>query len=240
MTRKDLRRNDEIRPIKITPHYTKHAEGSALIEIGDTKVICTASVEDSVPPFLKGTGTGWVSAEYSMLPRATNTRSKRDISKLKLSPRSTEIQRLIARSLRACVDLDALGEISIIVDCDVIQADGGTRCASITGGFIALYLALEKLRNDKIVSSIPMKSYVSAISAGIVDDEIMLDLNYDEDSSAMVDLNIIMDSNGEICEIQGTGEKRAFTAKELTTMLSIGKRGCNKLIRAQKKIVGVL
>lgn len=240
MTRKDLRRNDETRTIKITPHYIKHAEGSALIEIGDTKVICTASVEDSVPPFLKGRGTGWVSAEYSMLPRATNTRCKRDISKLKLSPRTTEIQRLIARSLRACINLDALGEISIIVDCDVIQADGGTRCASITGGFIALYLALEKLKKDKIISSIPIKAYVAAISVGIVDDEIMLDLNYDEDSSAMVDFNIIMDSNGEICELQGTGEKRAFTNKELSTMLSIGKRGCNKLIRAQKKIVGVL
>lgn len=240
MTRKDLRRNDEIRPIKITPHYIKNAEGSALIEIGDTKVICTASVEDSVPPFLKGTGSGWVSAEYSMLPRATNTRSRRDISKLKLSPRSTEIQRLIARSLRACVDLKALGEISIIVDCDVIQADGGTRCASITGGFVALYLALEKLKNEKVISSIPIKSYVSAISAGIVDDEIMLDLNYEEDSSAMVDLNLVMDSNGEICEIQGTGEKRAFSAKELSAILAVGKRGCNKLIRAQKKIVHIL
>lgn len=240
MTRKDLRRNDETRTIKITPHYTKHAEGSALIEMGDTKVICTASVEDSVPHFLKGTGAGWVSAEYSMLPRATNTRSKRDITKLKLSPRSTEIQRLIARSLRACIDLDALGEISIIIDCDVIQADGGTRCASITGGFIALYLALEKLKNDKIIPSIPIKSYVSAISVGIIDDEVMLDLNYDEDSNAMVDFNIIMDSNGEICELQGTGEKRPFTSKELSSMLSIGKRGCNKLIRAQKKIVGIL
>jgi ribonuclease PH len=238
MARPDLRRNDEMRKVKITPNYTMYAEGSVLIEVGNTKVICTASVEDKVPPFLEGQGLGWVTAEYSMLPRATNTRKKRDIKSLKLDGRSSEIQRLIGRSLRAVLDREALGERQITVDCDVIQADGGTRCASITGGFVALWLACKKLLDEGKIEKMPLTSQVSAISVGIFEDEAVLDLNYAEDSRAIVDCNVVMTGAGEFVEIQGTGEGRPFTKDELNRLLSLGKKGTAKLCREQKKITG--
>ncbi|MBS6545935.1 MAG: ribonuclease PH [Butyricicoccus pullicaecorum] len=240
MARPDLRRNDEMRKVKITPNYTMYAEGSVLIEVGNTKVICTASVEDKVPPFLEGQGLGWVTAEYSMLPRATNTRKKRDIKSLKLDGRSSEIQRLIGRSLRAVLDREALGERQITVDCDVIQADGGTRCASITGGFVALWLACKKLLDEGKIEKMPLTSQVSAISVGIFEDEAVLDLNYAEDSRAIVDCNVVMTGAGEFVEIQGTGEGRPFTKDELNRLLSLGKKGTAKLCREQKKITGEL
>lgn len=238
--RTDGRALDEMRPIKITPNFTKHAEGSCLIECGDTKVICTASVEDSVPPFLKGSGKGWVTAEYSMLPRATHTRTNRDISKLKLNGRSAEIQRLIGRALRSVTNLNALGERSITIDCDVIQADGGTRCASITGGFVALVLALAKLRDRGELPKIPLYSYVAAVSCGIIGKEAHLDLCYSEDSTAAVDSNYVCDDEGNIIEIQGTGEGRPFSKKELDALYSLAEKGIKELIAAQKEVVGDL
>ena len=238
--RTDGRALDEMRPIKITPNFTKHAEGSCLIECGDTKVICTASVDESVPPFLKGSGRGWVTAEYSMLPRATHTRSNRDINKLKLNGRSAEIQRLIGRSLRSVTNLDALGERSITIDCDVIQADGGTRCASITGGFVALVLALAKLRDQGLIRKIPLYSYVAAVSCGIIGNEAHLDLCYTEDSTAAVDSNYVMDDEGNIIEVQGTGEGRPFSKKELDALYALAEKGIQELVKAQKEVVGDL
>lgn len=240
MARPDLRRNDEMRRVKITPDYIMHAEGSVLIEMGNTKVICNATIEDKVPPYVLGTGKGWVTAEYAMLPRATDTRSSRDIAKLKLNGRAAEIQRLIGRSLRAVTDLEALGERSIIVDCDVIQADGGTRCASITGGFVALWLACKKLLDARMVRKMPLRTHVSAVSAGIYQDEAVLDLNYAEDSRAIVDCNIVMTGEGEFVELQGTGEARPFKKDELQKLLSLGRKGTAKLCREQKKITGEL
>ncbi len=240
MARPDLRRNDEMRKVKITPNYTMYAEGSVLIEMGNTKVICTASVEDKVPPFLEGQGLGWVTAEYAMLPRATNTRKKRDIKSLKLDGRSSEIQRLIGRALRAVVDRAALGERQITIDCDVIQADGGTRCAAITGGFVALWLACKKLLQDGVIETMPLTNHVSAVSAGIFEDEAILDLCYAEDSHAIVDCNIVMTGTGEFIEIQGTGEGRPFTKEELNKLISLGKKGTGKLCRDQKRITGEL
>ena len=225
MARPDFRRNDEMRKVKITPHYTMYAEGSVLIEMGNTKVICTASVEEKVPPFLEGQGLGWVTAEYAMLPRATGTRKKRDIKNLRLDGRSSEIQRLIGRSLRAVVDRKALGERQITVDCDVIQADGGTRCASITGGFVALWLACKKLLDEGKIEKMPLTSPVSAVSVGIFKDEAVLDLNYAEDSHAIADCNVVMTGAGDFVEIQGTGEGRPFTKDELNKLLSLGKKG---------------
>ena len=240
MARPDLRRNDEMRKVKITPNYTLYAEGSVLIEMGNTKVICTASVEDKVPPFLEGQGLGWVTAEYAMLPRATHTRKKRDIKSLKLDGRSSEIQRLIGRALRSVVDRAALGERQITVDCDVIQADGGTRCASITGGFVALWLACKKLLDEGKIEKMPLTSQVAAVSVGIYEDEAILDLNYAEDSHAIVDCNVVMTGAGDCVEIQGTGEGRPFTKDELNRLLSLGKKGTAKLCREQKKITGEL
>lgn len=240
MARPDLRRNDEMRRVKITPHYTMHAEGAVLIEMGNTKVICTASVEEKVPPFLEGQGLGWVTAEYAMLPRATNTRKRRDIQSLKLDGRSSEIQRLIGRALRSVLDRAALGERQIIVDCDVIQADGGTRCAAITGGFVALWLACKKLMDEGKLAKMPLTSHVSAVSVGIFKDEAILDLNYAEDSHAIADCNVVMTSAGDFVEVQGTGEGRPFTKEELTKLLSLGKKGTAKLCREQKKITGEL
>ncbi len=240
MARPDLRRSDEMRKVKIIPDYTMHAEGSVLISVGNTKVLCNATVEENVPPHVKGTGRGWVTAEYSMLPRATNTRSRRDISKLKLSGRSAEIQRLIGRSLRAVTDMKALGERQIIIDCDVIQADGGTRCASITGGFVALALACRKLVEDGVIERLPLTGQVAAVSVGIWEDEPILDLAYAEDSSAIVDANFVMTEKGEFVEIQGTGEGRPFTREELTKLMSLAKKGTAKLCREQKKIIGEL
>ncbi len=229
-----------MRKVKITPNYTMHAEGSVLIEVGNTKVICNATIEDKVPQHVYGTGKGWVTAEYAMLPRATNTRSKRDIAKLKLNGRAAEIQRLIGRSLRAVTDMEALGERSIIVDCDVIQADGGTRCASITGGFVALWLACKKLVDAGVLKKMPLRTQVSAVSAGIYEDEAVLDLNYAEDSHAIVDCNIVMTGDGEFVEVQGTGEGRPFKKDELQKLLSLGRKGTAKLCREQKKITGEL
>lgn len=238
MARPDLRRNDEMRKVKIIKDYTMYAEGSVLICVGNTKVICNASVEENVPPHVKGTGKGWVTAEYNMLPRATNTRNRRDISKLKLNGRSAEIQRLIGRSLRAVTDMEALGERQITVDCDVIQADGGTRCASITGGYAALYLACRKLVDEGVIENMPLTAAVSAVSVGIFEDEAVLDLNYAEDSHAIVDCNVVMTSKGEFIEVQGTGEGRPFTRNELDQLLALGEQGCSRLCEIQKSVLG--
>lgn len=238
MARPDLRRNDEMRKVKIIKDYTMYAEGSVLICVGNTKVICNASVEENVPSHVKGTGKGWVTAEYNMLPRATNTRNRRDISKLKLNGRSAEIQRLIGRSLRAVTDMEALGERQITVDCDVIQADGGTRCASITGGYAALYLACRKLVDEGVIEKMPLTAAVSAVSVGIFEDEAVLDLNYAEDSHAIVDCNVVMTSKGEFIEVQGTGEGRPFTRNELDQLLALGEQGCSRLCEIQKSVLG--
>ncbi|MDO4173280.1 MAG: ribonuclease PH [Eubacteriales bacterium] len=240
MARPDLRRNDEMRKMKLVKDFTIHAEGSVLISVGNTKVLCNATVEEDVPPHVKGSGRGWVTAEYSMLPRATNTRNRRDISKLKLNGRSAEIQRLIGRALRAVTDMEALGERQIIVDCDVLQADGGTRCASITGGYVALWLACKKLVDDGVLKQIPLTGQVAAVSAGIWNGEPILDLAYEEDSHAIVDANFVMTEKGEFVEIQGTGEGRPFTKEELNKLMSLARRGTAKLCREQRKITGAV
>lgn len=233
----DGRKNDELRSIKITRNYIKHAEGSVLIEMGDTKVICTATVEDKVPLFKKGTGEGWLTAEYSMLPRATQTRNLRDISKLKMNGRSQEIQRLIGRSLRSVVDFKALGELNIIIDCDVIQADGGTRTASINGGYIALVDCINKLQSDKLITSYPIMGTVAAISVGIIDGEPRLDICYNEDSKAEVDMNLVMNDKGEFIEIQGTGEHNSFSKQQFTQLMELGEKGINEIIILQKEFL---
>ena len=240
MARHDGRKPTEIRPVSIVPDYIIYPEGSVLISCGNTKVICNATVEESVPPFLKGQGKGWVTAEYNMLPRATVSRSPRDISKLKLNGRSAEIQRLIGRALRSVVDLEALGERSITIDCDVIQADGGTRCASITGAFCALVIALDKLKKQGVLNCMPLYSYVAAVSVGIVNDEAVCDLDYVEDSGGEVDFNFIMDDEGNIIELQGTGEERPFSKKELDDMYVLAHNGIKQLVAAQKAVVGHL
>ena len=237
MKRQDGRAFNELRPIKITTDFVKFAEGSCLIECGDTMVLCCASVEDRVPPHV-AEGTGWVTAEYSMLPRANRERSKRDIAKLKLSPRSAEIQRLVGRSLRAAVDMTKLGEHTINIDCDVLQGDGGTRTASVTGGFIALALACRKLVERGDLASSPIRHYVTGISAGIVEDTALLDLQYSEDSRAQVDLNCIMNEQGEIIEIQGTGEGRAFTLEEQQELVRLCAKGNQELLELQKEALG--
>lgn len=239
MERIDGRSNDSLRPVTITRNYIKYPEGSVLIEMGDTKVLCNATIEESVPPFKKGSGTGWVTAEYSMLPRATSTRNKRDINKLKMNQRSVEIQRLIGRALRAAIDLDSLGERSITIDCDVIQADGGTRTASITGGFVALYDACQKLVDNGLLNKTPIKKFVSAISVGIVNGEPILDLCYVEDSGADVDMNIIMTDEGKFVEVQGTGEEGTFSFDELNDLIKLGQKGNAELIKLQKKSLGL-
>ena len=237
MTRQDGRAFDELRPIKITPDFVKFAEGSCLIQCGDTMVLCCASVEDRVPPHVPE-GTGWVTAEYSMLPRANRERSKRDIAKLKLSPRSAEIQRLVGRSLRAAVDLAKLGEHTITIDCDVLQGDGGTRTASVTGGFVALSLALHKLVMDGVLPEMPLTNCVAAVSAGIVGDEPMLDLCYEEDSHAQVDLNCVMTGAGELVELQGTGEGRPFTIVEQRALVELCAKGIRELQNIQRQVLG--
>ena len=236
MKRQDGRAFDELRPIKITTNFVKFAEGSCLIECGDTKVLCCASIENRTPPHV-AEGEGWVTAEYSMLPRANRERSKRDVSKLKLSPRSAEIQRLVGRSLRAAVDMSKLGEHTINIDCDVIQGDGGTRTASVTGGFIALALACRKLVEEGWIAENPIRHYVTGISAGIVDDTAMLDLQYYEDSRAQVDLNCVMNERGEIIELQGTGEGRAFTMEEQQELVRLCAKGNRELLKIQKEIL---
>lgn len=236
--RRDGRKNDEKRLVTIETDYVKHPEGSVLISYGETKVICSATVEEKLPPFMRGTGKGWIHAEYSMLPRATHFRTVRESAKGKMSGRTMEIQRLIARSLRAVVDLEALGERTITIDCDVIQADGGTRTASITGAFVALQLAVRSLlRTGKLLQD-PVKENIAAVSAGIVKDgQVVLDLDYSEDSTASVDLNLVMTSSGKIAEIQGTGEEMAFSVEQLTLLLDIGKKGITELIRCQNDVL---
>lgn len=233
--RNDGRAANELRKVTITRHFTKHAEGSVLIEFGDTKVICTASVEESVPPFLRGKGTGWVTAEYSMLPRATNTRSSREAARGKQSGRTLEIQRLIGRSLRAVTDMTALGERSVTIDCDVIQADGGTRTASITGAYVALHDALNTLVASGKIAALPLKEAVAAISVGIVAGEPVLDLNYIEDSGAEVDMNFVMTSSGRLVEVQGTAEAEPFTFQEMDAMRSLAAAGIERLFAMQKE-----
>ena len=236
MTRQDGRAFDELRPIKITPDFVKFAEGSCLIQCGDTMVLCCASVEDRVPPHVPE-GTGWVTAEYSMLPRANRERSKRDIAKLKLSPRSAEIQRLVGRSLRAAVDLAKLGEHTITIDCDVLQGDGGTRTASVTGGYVALALACRKLMEEGVLREMPLTTQVAAASAGIVDDVPLLDLCYEEDSGAMVDLNCVMTREGDLVELQGTGEGRAFTIQEQRQLVDLCAKGIRELLAIQAAVL---
>ena len=238
--RVDGRGAGQLRRVRMTADYTKYAEGSVLMEMGDTKVICNASVEVGVPPFLRDSGKGWVTAEYAMLPRATGTRSRRDISSLKLNGRAAEIQRLIGRALRSVTDLTALDGYTVTVDCDVIQADGGTRCASITGAFCALVIALDKLKKQGVLNCMPLYSYVAAVSVGIVNDEAVCDLDYVEDSGGEVDFNFIMDDEGNIIELQGTGEERPFSKKELDDMYVLAHNGIKQLVAAQKAVVGHL
>lgn len=237
MMRTDGRTEKQLRKTVILKDYTIHAEGSVLYCQGNTKVICTATVEEGVPPYLAGTGKGWITAEYSMLPRATETRNKRDISKLKQAPRSTEIQRLIGRALRGAVDLSRLGERTIIIDCDVIQADGGTRCASINGGFTALSLAVRRLLKEGVLAEDPIRKQVAAVSVGILDGVPLLDLCYQEDSRADTDMNVVMSSEGGFIEIQGTAEGKAFDKKQLDTLLSLARGGCLKIFKAQNKVL---
>lgn len=238
LLRLDGRRTDELRPITITPGFTKHAEGSVLVEFGDTRVLCTASAETSVPKWLQGGGKGWVTAEYSMLPRSTHTRISRD--KATNSGRSQEISRLIARSLRAACDLKALGEKSITVDCDVIQADGGTRTAAITGGFVALALAIAKLKLAKLIpaQAEPLTHYVSAVSVGLKESAALLDLNYEEDAAIGTDLNVVMTGDGRFVELQGTAESVAFSRAELNAALDVANLGCRALFEVQAKVIG--
>ena len=239
MTRADGRKdNDQLREVKIRRDFTKYAEGSILIEAGDTKVICNASVEDGVPYFLRGKNQGWVTAEYAMLPRATESRNVRESSKRKLSSRTQEIRRLIGRSLRSIVDLDKLGEKTIWIDCDVIQADGGTRTASITGAFVALIDALNYMIDKGLINEMPIDNFVAAVSVGIVGDDLLLDLCYDEDSSAQVDLNLVMTEDGQIIEIQGTGEESPFSQEQLGELLELGTKGIQELIKKKKEALG--
>lgn len=236
MIRHDGRQAKELRKITIETNVYKHPEGSVVISFGDTKVICSATVEEKVPPFLRGEGTGWVTAEYSMLPRATNTRNIRESAKGKLTGRTMEIQRLIGRSLRAVIDLKKLGERSIIVDCDVVQADGGTRTASITGAFIAMKIAVDKMLKKGVLQENPIKEYLAAVSAGILSDgQCVLDLDYEEDSAAAVDMNLVMTESGHFVELQGTGEEATFSGDELNSLLFYGKTGIEHLIAYQKE-----
>ena len=233
--RADGRKDDQIRPVKITRNYTKYAEGSVFIEVGDTKVICTASIEEKVPAFLKGKGEGWITCEYNMIPRSTQIRKVRDITKGKLDGRNIEIQRLIGRALRSVMDFKALGEKTIWIDCDVIQADGGTRTSSITGAFVALVDAINKMHRKKTFVTYPIRSFVGAVSVGILKDRKILDLCYMEDSNAKVDMNIVMTDAGEFIEIQGTGEESPFTRKDLEELITLGEKGTKKMIQLQKE-----
>ncbi|MFK8883069.1 ribonuclease PH [Bacillus velezensis] len=237
--RHDGRQHDELRPITFDLDFITHPEGSVLITAGNTKVICNASVEDRVPPFLRGGGKGWITAEYSMLPRATNQRTIRESSKGKVSGRTMEIQRLIGRALRAVVDLEKLGERTIWIDCDVIQADGGTRTASITGAFLAMAIAVGKLVKSGVIKTSPVTDYLAAISVGMDKEEgLLLDLNYEEDSAAEVDMNIIMTGSGRFVELQGTGEEATFSREDLNGLLSLAEKGIQTLIQKQKEVLG--
>lgn len=236
--RSDMREAAQLRPVRITTGYLLTAEGSALIEIGHTRVLCAASVEDSVPSFLRNSGKGWVTAEYSMLPRATATRTPREVTKGKPSGRTQEIQRLIGRSLRAVTNMEALGERSVIVDCDVLQADGGTRTAAITGGYVALALAVKKLLEFGALSKNPLRDMVAATSVGIVGGRPMLDLAYDEDSQAEVDMNVVMTGSGEFVELQATAEKATFGDERLAELIVLARKGVAELFEAQAKAIG--
>ncbi|WP_454193872.1 ribonuclease PH [Paenibacillus sp. Marseille-Q7038] len=236
--RSNGRTSEQLRPIKITAGTNKFAEGSVFIEVGDTKVICTATVDEKVPHFMKGQGKGWVTAEYSMLPRATQTRNQREAARGKLTGRTMEIQRLIGRALRSVVDLQALGERTITLDCDVIQADGGTRTTSITGAFVAMAIAIDKIAQQHRLPVFPITDYLASVSVGVVGQEAVLDLNYEEDSKAKVDMNIVMTGSGEFVELQGTGEERPFSRKELDELLSLGELGVLEMIKLQKETLG--
>lgn len=235
--RNNQRANDQLRNIRLTRHYTKHAEGSVLIEFGDTKVICTASVTPGVPSFLKDSGQGWLTAEYGMLPRSTHDRMQREAAKGKQVGRTQEIQRLIGRSLRAAVDLTVLGEFTIVIDCDVIQADGGTRTASITGGCVALYDALEKLKTSGKITSNPFKEFVAAVSVGVHQGNVIADLEYSEDSNAETDMNVVMTESGGFIEIQGTAEHGTFADTALNEMLAVARKSIQTLIHLQRDAV---
>ncbi|WP_273484081.1 ribonuclease PH [Desulforamulus ruminis] len=238
MKRVDGRNSGQIRPVRMTTDYNKYAEGSVLIEIGDTRVICTATVEEKVPPFLRGAGKGWVTAEYAMLPRATGTRTVRESAKGKLGGRTMEIQRLIGRALRSVVDLERLGERMLTLDCDVIQADGGTRTASITGAYVAMILALNKLVDQGMLEKIPVRDFIAATSVGIVDGMPVLDLCYAEDSAAEVDMNVVMTGSGRFVELQGTGEEATFSREEMNLLLDLATAGIGELIHLQKQVLG--
>ena len=237
MMRSDGRRPDQVRNLKITPGFMPTAEGSALIEIGHTKVICTASLEEGVPAFRRGSGKGWVTAEYSMLPRATSTRTQREVNRGRAGGRTQEIQRLIGRSLRGATNFDALGERTVLIDCDVIQADGGTRTASITGGWLALALAFRQMLDYNVIKKNPLNEYLAAISVGIVDGVPLLDLCYEEDSRADVDMNVVMTSAGEHVEVQATAEKGSFSRDRLDELLDLAGKGVSELVEAQRGIV---
>jgi len=235
--RADGRAPNEMRPVMITPNFTKHAEGSVLIDVGDTRVICTASVQEKVPPFMYKTGRGWVTAEYGMLPRATTDRTEREASKGKQGGRTMEIQRLIGRSLRASINPEFLGERTVWIDCDVIQADGGTRTASITGSFVALTLALSRLYVDGKIVSWPITSFVAAVSVGMIGGVPSLDLNYEEDSKAGVDMNVVATDKGRFIELQGTGESATFSEEDMNAMLALAKGGIAALIEKQREVL---
>ncbi|MCH7498504.1 MAG: ribonuclease PH [Nitrospinae bacterium] len=240
MTRSDGRTPNQMRAVSIKKHFIKHAEGSVLIQVGNTQVICNASVEDKVPPFLRDKKQGWVTAEYSMLPRSTHTRTPRESSRGKVSGRTQEIQRLIGRSLRTVVDMEQLGERTLWIDCDVIQADGGTRTASITGAFVAMCLALKQLKKDKLIDVFPVKDFLAATSVGILNGKKILDLDYSEDSEAEVDMNIVKTGSGGFVEVQGTAEREPFSDKDMTDLLSLAHKGIKELIVLQKKALGSL
>jgi ribonuclease PH len=235
--RSDQRLPEQLRPVKITPDFIATAEGSALMEVGNTRVICTASIEEAVPQFMRNTGKGWISSEYSMLPRSTLTRTPREVSKGRQSGRTHEIQRLIGRSLRAVTDLSRLGERTIWIDCDVIQADGGTRTASITGAFVALGLAMEKLVEAGTLPAIPLKDFVGAVSVGIVEGEVLLDLCYEEDSQADVDMNFVMTAGGKLVEVQATAEHQVFDDAQFEKMIALARRGVEELIEKQRAVL---
>jgi ribonuclease PH len=236
--RADGRQPDELRPVRFTRHFNKYAEGSVLIEVGDTKVICTASIEEGVPPFRRDSGEGWLTAEYAMLPRSTGTRSPRESARGRVGGRTHEIQRLIGRSLRAVVDFRMLGQRTVWVDCDVIQADGGTRTASITGSFIAVFDALEHLRDGGIIPAVPLRDFVAATSVGIIADQPLLDLTYQEDSTCEVDMNIVMTGAGRLIEVQGTAEHQPFARQELDELLALATHGVQELIGLQRHLIG--
>jgi len=237
LIRPDHRTATELRPVEIIPNFISSAEGSALIRLGETQVICTASVDDGVPPFQKGSGRGWITSEYAMIPRATSTRTPRESTRGRQSGRTMEIQRLIGRSLRAVVDMEALGERTVWIDCDVIRADGGTRTASVTGSLVALGLAIQKLQAQRSLKVNPLKDYLAAISVGIVGDEMLLDLSYAEDSSAEVDMNVVMTGSGRLVETQATAEGHTFSVEDLNKLIELARPAINHLIEVQKSIL---